>query len=300
MRRLDDIWESNRGSIRRLLLRLAGDAELADDLLQETYLRASGGISGCRSEDPRAWLAAIARNVFYAHRRQRSSRSECPLERDVGDELGAGMTDEVLTKLDLHNEIACLPRPFRAPLIMKYFDGLTYAEIASRLNCPIGTAKWRVSVALSRLRSQFGVTGKEVARTMVKSLREDVLDQLALQPLRFSVSPGNCSEELRSALRIAVTEVFGSSHRITDGSNYLVCGNYTLAKPIVDSMVLAARGKTTGYHAFLSPGEGSFELYGHVIQALPGRKRSLSIMAFPDGGECTLAVIRLQGPKQTA
>jgi len=59
-------------------------------------------------------------------------------------------------------------------------------------------------------------------------------------------------------------------------------------------MVLAARGTTTGYHAFLSPGEGAFELYGHVVRAQPAGGNTLTIRVFPEGADCSVAAITLE------
>ena len=74
MHSLETIWERHNSYVRRFLVRLAGDVDLADDLLQETYLRARSGLSAYRGGDAKAWLAAIARNVFYAHARRKASR----------------------------------------------------------------------------------------------------------------------------------------------------------------------------------------------------------------------------------
>ena len=297
MQTLEPIWDANRDYVRRLLARLTGSADLADDLVQETYLRARAGIAGYRGGDSRAWLATIARNVFLAHTRRESARREVPVKGDVGSELSSlPDAQHLLSKIELHDEVVRLAGPLRTALVMKYYGGLTYAEIARYQHCPLGTAKWRVSAAVSKLQDAFGVGRKEVTAMASRSLKEDVLSQLDLQPLRFSLQDGSCEQTLRKALRVTVTEVFGSSPRITDGSNYLVCGRYWMRHPVVDSMVLAATGKTTGYHAFVSPGEGAFELYAHVVEATPGRHDLLTIRVFPDGGDCSIAAIRLRPP----
>ena len=77
---LREMWETHREYLRRMLIGLARDIDLADDLLQETYLNARAGIPGFRDGDARAWLATIARNAFLMHVRRPCVRLESPLD----------------------------------------------------------------------------------------------------------------------------------------------------------------------------------------------------------------------------
>ena len=148
---LQRMWESHRESVRRLLIGLGRDIDLADDLLQETYLRARAGISSYRGGNSRAWLAAIARRTFYGHVRQRHVQAEVPL----GDHqpLAGGVTHDRVELLAVRQAIADLAPALRTALIMKHYAGFTYQEIASHMRSPVGTAKWRVSKALGALRA---------------------------------------------------------------------------------------------------------------------------------------------------
>lgn len=78
------MWESHRDFIRRLLIGHTHNIDLADDLLNETYLKASSGISGYRGGDARAWLSVIAKNTFYSYLRQRYLHCETGLDYDIG------------------------------------------------------------------------------------------------------------------------------------------------------------------------------------------------------------------------
>jgi RNA polymerase sigma-70 factor (ECF subfamily) len=149
---LERMWESHRDAVRRLLIGLGRDLDLADDLLQETYLRAREGISGYRGGDGRAWLSAIARNVFHSHLRQRYVASETPLDSAqemTGDRVPTYDRHDLLA---IRQALAALRPALRSALIMKHYAGYTYQEIARHQQCPVGTAKWRVSEALGRLR----------------------------------------------------------------------------------------------------------------------------------------------------
>ncbi len=160
---LDGMWEIHRDYLRRCLVGLTRDLDLADDLLQETYLRAWDGISGYRGGDARAWLAAIARNACFAHARRRYFSSEVPLETDAYVRAGTqpGSTGHV-DLIALRQAISDLPPALRDALIMKHYGGLTYSEIAERLKCPRGTAQQRVWTAIQRLRVALGAMTKEL------------------------------------------------------------------------------------------------------------------------------------------
>jgi len=292
MERLEHIWEEHEAAVRRWLSRLSDNADTAEDLAQETYLRARAGFGRYRGGDARAWLCAIARNVFLTHSARRK-RHEQLLERRHA--AGRGIGDDLLLSLEVRRAVSELAPPLRAAVVMRYYRELSYREVAASLGCPLGTAKWRVHQAVAKLQEALGVTREEVTAVATRSLKEDVLAQLQLPRLRFSVQPGNCDPAVCEALQVAVTEVYGSSPEITEGANYLVCGRYCMTQPVVDSMVVAPSGKATGYHAFVSPGEGEFELYCHVIEATPGPHHTLTIIILPPSGACWLNHVVLEG-----
>jgi RNA polymerase sigma-70 factor (ECF subfamily) len=156
---LERMWEVHRDSVRRLLLVLARDLDLADDLVQDTYLRARAGISSYRGGDARAWLAAVARSAFYTHARKRHVRAEVPLSEH--EPRSEDATHDRAELLAVRQAIADLPPALRTALLMKHYAGFTYREIAGHMGCPVGTAKWRVSEALDALRTALRAAGRE-------------------------------------------------------------------------------------------------------------------------------------------
>jgi RNA polymerase sigma factor (sigma-70 family) len=159
---LEQMWNTHREYIRRMLISLSRDIDLADDLLQETYVRARDGLASYRGGDARAWLAAIAKNAFYAHARRRYFGSEVRLDEEAparSDLLGSSRHIALLT---LRQAIAGLPDPLRQALLMKHYGGFTYSEIAQRLGCPQGTAQQRVFTAIRRLRETLGALREEM------------------------------------------------------------------------------------------------------------------------------------------
>ena len=176
---LERIWEMNREHLRRLLIGMARDIDIADDLLQETYLRAWSGISGYRGANARAWLAAIAKNVFLAHARRRYVNAETPLDIDAhSDHHAPTGSREHLAFVAVRQAISNLAPSLRTALIMKHYGGFTYQEIAGHMRCPVGTAKWRVSVAIGKLRAALGPTEERAKMRCADLRRSRVLDYL--------------------------------------------------------------------------------------------------------------------------
>jgi len=178
---LEDMWESHRESVRRLLLGLVRDLDLTDDLLQDTYLRARAGISSYRGGDARAWLAAVARSAFYTHARKRHVRAEVSLsEHEPRSEDAPHDRAELLA---VRQAIADLPPALRTALLMKHYAGFTYREIADHTRCPVGTAKWRVSEALGALRAALRAEGR-------RAMAECTLpDEISLIDYAYGVLP---------------------------------------------------------------------------------------------------------------
>lgn len=157
----DELWENHRTPLKRLLIAWSRDLDLADDLLQETYLRAHVGFAGYRGGDGRAWLTAIARNVFYAHLRKRQDVLYAELPEE-----GMQQADTVdnLDLLAIRQAVDGLSPDLKVAILLRHYGDLTYQQIAERCGCPEGTARRRVWTAVRRLRVVLGVAGKERER----------------------------------------------------------------------------------------------------------------------------------------
>lgn len=154
----------------RVALRLTGEPAAAEDLVQETMLRA---LRAWRSFQPgtnaRAWLVTILRNQFINSWRARRRAPTAvafdaiPELPDVGDPDPEGrffrdlVDDEVLAAVD------ALPDDFREVLVLSDMEGLPYAEIAVALGVPVGTVKSRLfrarRILQGRLRRYAEETG---------------------------------------------------------------------------------------------------------------------------------------------
>ncbi len=145
----------HQAAVRSLLRRLTGgDLAEADDLAQETFLRAYRGLRGYRGGAKfSSWLYRIACNVFFSQDRgSHDAPPELPaVERSSPKEL----PDRLLERYDLERALACLKPRERAAIILTYANELTHEEAAVILDCPLGTLKTHVTRAKEKLRRQL-------------------------------------------------------------------------------------------------------------------------------------------------
>lgn len=142
-------------------LSLTHDADEAEDLVQETTLRALRGFPMFRAEGPiRAWLLTILRNLFINGYRQHV-RAPRLISLDALENPDPILPPQssperaVFSQLendDLHRAVAALPDEYRMVLILSDMQGLSYQEISVRLDVPIGTVRSRLSRARERVR----------------------------------------------------------------------------------------------------------------------------------------------------
>jgi RNA polymerase sigma factor (sigma-70 family) len=151
-------------AVRTYLLRLSGSAADADDLGQETFLRAYLALRGYpparrRALRPRAWLMSIATNVWRNDIRTRSRRPTTARRLEDGNDAWpddrAGPQETAARAADrklLIEALAELPERYRVPVVLRHVIGMSYAEVAEAQGCPVGTVKAQVSRGLNSLR----------------------------------------------------------------------------------------------------------------------------------------------------
>lgn len=155
---LGEVYSRTSAKLFGICLRICGERQAAEDVLQEVYLtvwRRAGGFEPGRAS-PITWLATIARNRAIDWRRAQGTRTTMPIENmpPIADDapLASDMmlADEQAARLHLCLD-ALEPVP-RAAIRTAFFDGLTYAEIAARQDVPLGTMKSWVRRGLMRLK----------------------------------------------------------------------------------------------------------------------------------------------------
>jgi RNA polymerase sigma-70 factor, ECF subfamily len=136
-------------------LRLTRNAADAEDLVQDTYLKA---FRAAKQFEPgtnlKAWLFTILHNTFL-NRRRRAVKEPVAVESDEIERLAADLPgdpqtpEEILLRdtldVDLRAALDALPQAFRQAVWLRDVEEFTYAEIATMLEIPIGTVMSRIS-----------------------------------------------------------------------------------------------------------------------------------------------------------
>ncbi|HEY4102183.1 MAG TPA: sigma-70 family RNA polymerase sigma factor [Gemmatimonadales bacterium] len=154
----------------RVALRLTGDPAAAEDLVQDTMLRALRAWNSFRpGSNARAWLVTILRNQFINGWRSRKRAPEgidmesVPEPADLNDPDPEGRFFNELVDDEVLQAVDALPEEFREVLVLSDMEGLPYAEIASSLEIPVGTVKSRLfrarRILQGRLRRYAESTG---------------------------------------------------------------------------------------------------------------------------------------------
>ena len=186
------IVERHGGLVRGICRRILRDSHAADDAAQSVFLilaRKAGGIRCDGSLAP--WLYGVS--VRVAHRVRARSQTQpfsLPCELDPCDrppEPGRAEQTEVIAALDA--EIARLPAPFRAAVILCHIEGLDHREAARRLRCPLGTLESRLHRSRERLRR--GLTRRGLAPAgLAAALSAAGHSARAATPKSFSATVG--------------------------------------------------------------------------------------------------------------
>jgi RNA polymerase sigma-70 factor (ECF subfamily) len=146
------------GQLYPAALRLTRNPSDAEDLVQETYLRAYRGFSGFREgTNLRAWMYRILTNTFINAYRKRQRQPVTVADDDIEDwylyqklgELGVETSAEttVLDRIpdeDVQRALEAIPEGFRLAVLLADVEGFSYKEIAEILDIPMGTVMSRL------------------------------------------------------------------------------------------------------------------------------------------------------------
>jgi len=157
------------GSLYNFAMWLARNREEAEDLVQETYVKALKGFSSFQpGTNFRAWMFRILRNAFLNSRTGLKVTQTAHLELEIDSPLMpvAEHTPEsiLLRQIDhetLYRAIEELPVVFREILLLRDLEEMNYQEIAEALSVPIGTVMSRLSRARRLLREILHDRGRE-------------------------------------------------------------------------------------------------------------------------------------------
>jgi RNA polymerase sigma-70 factor (ECF subfamily) len=164
--------DSNSANVYNLALKLLGDEQEAEDVLQETFLSAFRAIDRFESRSKLStWVYRIAYNASLMHIRKRDRMTTFSLDRPYGDDEQESTVadrhlvdwstipdDQLLTaeaRLEMDRAIAQLPESLRSTFVMRDIQGLSGAETAEVLGITVQAVKNRLHRARLRLRDRL-------------------------------------------------------------------------------------------------------------------------------------------------
>jgi RNA polymerase sigma-70 factor (ECF subfamily) len=156
------------GSLRSFALNFTKDVEDANDLVQDTMLKAVTYYSKFKEgTNLKGWLFTIMRNTFINNYRRMVKTNTLIVQSDDISSANlyySASRNEVEGKFitgDIHKALATLQPEYYVPFI-KYFEGYKYHEIADELGIPIGTVKTRIHVARGMLKKYLKTYAKDL------------------------------------------------------------------------------------------------------------------------------------------
>jgi RNA polymerase sigma-70 factor (ECF subfamily) len=155
-RTMEKLVDEHYALLYQFAFRLTGSRVDAEDLTQETFCTAQRKLGQLR--DPariRPWLFSILRNA-HLHRARSEKSQRCVSLGDMADfpeRLPDPLPD--IEPERLQRALEELPEVFRTPVILYYFDELSYRDIAEQMDLPVGTVMSRLARAKAHLRSRL-------------------------------------------------------------------------------------------------------------------------------------------------
>ena len=151
--RLGELYGRHAPDAARLAYLLTGDRALAEDLVQDAFVRMFGRFRDLRNPDAfEAYLRRTVVNLSRSHFRRR--RVELAyLERAAGAPSGAN--PELGAREEMWEALLRLPDRQRTAIVLRYYEDLSEVETADAMRCPVGTVKSLVSRGIERLRHEM-------------------------------------------------------------------------------------------------------------------------------------------------
>ncbi|NVO10245.1 MAG: RNA polymerase sigma-70 factor [Bacteroidales bacterium] len=144
-------------TIRSFAYYKTGDVDLADDIVQEVFLKLWSNLKDVKEETVKAFLYTIASNTIknhFKHQKVVYNFQKQDQNNNTEDEADSNLQQEELNR-KLQDALAEIPEKAREVFLMNRIEGLTYADIAERLGLSVKAIEKRMSEALSILRSRI-------------------------------------------------------------------------------------------------------------------------------------------------
>jgi RNA polymerase sigma-70 factor, ECF subfamily len=161
------LYERYSRAVYSFSMRIVGDAQVAEEILQEVFVRAwqQGGSFQTARGSLITWLLSITHNLSIDEVRRRKRRPQ-KAESEEPESILAALPDDGLDveeevwlsslRVSIQDALLQLPAAQREAIELAYFQGLTQREIADTLGEPLGTIKTRMRLGMLKLREQLG------------------------------------------------------------------------------------------------------------------------------------------------
>lgn len=159
---LEEAFALHRKKLYGFLLRLSGRRDVAEDLLQDTFVKLARNATGLREDtELSAWLFTVARNAYRSHRRWAVldvSRvfAFAANARDLATENPEVDSDTKRSLVRIEKEVAKLPLPQREVLLLVTIEGLDTKAVATMLSLTEDNVRQRLHRARATLKSALG------------------------------------------------------------------------------------------------------------------------------------------------
>ena len=151
----EQLYRANAGRVYALCLRLSGDPSLAEELVQQAFVRAWEKLPSFRGEAAfSSWLHRLTVNVVLGHRRSRHGRLRLVQAEEPAEAADSAAPRPGLA-MDLERAIRSLPAQARHVLVLHDIEGFRHREIAAMLEIAEGTSKAHLHRARTLLRERL-------------------------------------------------------------------------------------------------------------------------------------------------
>jgi RNA polymerase sigma-70 factor, ECF subfamily len=164
-----ELWRAHGTALMRFALKLTlGDRQRAEDIVQETLLRAwrHPEVVGGGQQAIRPWLFTVTRHVAIDMWRARSRTEEVIDDRQTERPDPVERIEQAVTALDVRAALSQLTLEHRQVIVEMYYHGQSVAEISQKLGIPAGTVKSRTYYGLRQLKRVLAAASGEGAETV--------------------------------------------------------------------------------------------------------------------------------------
>lgn len=151
----DQAWHTLHRPLKHFILKHTHDDALADDILQDVFLKLLTHIETLQNEEKlQSWLYQITRHTIYDYYRSQKTSVTLPEPFDLAEEPAQLDVSQALLP-SIKEMVDHLPEPYREAIILTEYQGLTQKELASHLHLSFSGAKSRVQRARKQLKQML-------------------------------------------------------------------------------------------------------------------------------------------------